>query len=358
MKVSMICFSRKGYGTGQKLLKAFLSEGIDADLSAKSKDVAGSVDEGVRTWTGSRFSVSDVLIFIGACGIAVRSIAPYIKDKKTDPAVLCADENGNYVISLLSGHLGGANAFAEKTAKFLDAMPVITTATDIHGKFSVDEFARKNHCKIFPMDAVKRFSAELLAGKPVGFCSDFPLDGEFPDGLILYPDCSREKTEQETADPQADSCVRGAALTVHTSCLPFHDTVTLVPKCVVAGIGCRRGQTYEMIRSFFYDCLKESQIYPESISCIASIDRKKDEKGIITLARELDVPFVTFPPDALLQADGDFPESGFVRSVTGVGNVCERSAVLASGGGRLLMRKKAGNGVTCALACRDWRGTF
>lgn len=113
------------------------------------------------------------MIFIGASGIAVRSIASYVVSKKSDPAVLVVDECGKFVISLLSGHLGGANELALKTAEILNAVPVVTTATDLHHRFAVDVFAKKNDCSIFNMKAAKEVSAALLAGKKWDFTVNF-----------------------------------------------------------------------------------------------------------------------------------------------------------------------------------------
>ena len=358
MKVRMICFSRKGEETGRKLLRVFRAEGMDAELSAKSREIPGSIETDVKTWTGRWFSDSDVLIYIGACGIAVRSIAPFVRDKKTDPAVLCADEYGNFVISLLSGHLGGANAFTRKTAEILGAVPVITTATDLGGKFAVDSFARDNRCGILPMDAAKRVSVTLLSGRTTGFYSEFPLDGTCPDGVILYDEDLMDPEKGILKAEREDLPECGTALTIHGACRPFKDTVLVVPRCVSVGIGCRKGQSYEIVREFLYSCLEASGILPEAVSCIASIDLKKDEEALLLLAKELKVPFRTFSSEELSKADGSFEESAFVRSVTGIGNVCETSAVLASGGGRLIMPKKKGNGVTCAFACSSWRGSF
>ena len=124
------------------------------------------------------FEDCDAIVFIGACGIAVRSIAPFVKSKKIDPAVVVVDEQGQFAISLLSGHIGGANELTEEIAEILRAQSVITTATDLNDKFAVDVFAKKNGCFISDMELAKEISAALLAGKEVGFASDFPWIGE------------------------------------------------------------------------------------------------------------------------------------------------------------------------------------
>ena len=181
MKVALICFSLTGQQTGERLCRGLEAAGMTAELDKKSKYLPDSIQISTSAWAGEKFPDSDALIFIGATGIAVRSIAPYVASKKSDPAVLVVDECGKFVISLLSGHLGGANELALKTAEILEAIPVVTTATDLHHRFAVDVFAKKNNCNIFNMKAAKEVSAALLAGKKVGFYSEFPTDGELPE---------------------------------------------------------------------------------------------------------------------------------------------------------------------------------
>ena len=163
-----------GLETGEKLQKALKTEGEQVTLAKKSRYLPDSVSISTSQWAGEQFRTGkDGVIFIGACGIAVRSIAPYIAGKKTDPAVLVIDECGQFVISLLSGHLGGANELAVRCAGYLHATPVVTTATDLHSRFAVDVFAKKNGCAIFHMKAAKEASAALLAGEKIGFYSEF-----------------------------------------------------------------------------------------------------------------------------------------------------------------------------------------
>ena len=215
------------------------------------------VAENTAVWTGHHFKTDDGLIFVGACGIAVRSIAPYVASKKSDPAVLVVDECGKFVISLLSGHLGGANALALKTAEILGAEPVVTTATDLHDRFAVDVFAKNNHCAIFNMKAAKEVSAAILAGESVGFYSEFPWAGSLPRGLKVC-------TPEDSGKPEA-----GIAVTVHRACLPFTSTVQIVPKAVVLGLGCKKDKEAEIIRQEAEACLESESIYQEAVSQIA-----------------------------------------------------------------------------------------
>lgn len=185
MKIALICFSLTGQETGEKLCRSLETIGMTVVLDKKSKYLPDSIKVSTSAWAGKKFADSDALIFIGATGIAVRSIAPYVASKKSDPAVLVIDECGHFVISLLSGHLGGANELALKVAEILHAVPVVTTATDLHHRFAVDVFAKKNNCSIFNMKAAKEVSAALLAGRRVGFYSEFPVEGELPEHRLL-----------------------------------------------------------------------------------------------------------------------------------------------------------------------------
>ncbi|MCD7868587.1 MAG: cobalamin biosynthesis protein [Clostridiales bacterium] len=349
-RISVICFSLTGFATGERLCRGLKNRGHEVCLYTKSRYLPDSVSESTSVWAGERFRDSDAVIFIGACGIAVRSIAPHIEGKKRDPAVLVVDECGQFAISLLSGHLGGANALAGMVGEILKATVVVTTATDLHRRFAVDVFARENGCEIFHMKAAKEVSAALLAGESAGFYSEFPWQGALPEGLVSW---------QEPADSNREAPKVGVAVTVHSDCLPFSSTVQVVPKVLTLGLGCRKNQDPQLVEEAARRCLAQGHFYPEALEGLASIDLKKEEPGILMLTRKWDLPFVTFSGDELAEAKGDFTPSAFVREITGVDNVCERSAVLGAGEGSVLLKRKtAGSGVTTALAVRDWRICF
>lgn len=357
MKISMLCFSLTGWETARQLAAGFRAAGHEVLLEGKSKYLPDSIPESHQEWTGKQFGSADALIFVGACGIAVRSIAPFVKSKKTDPAVLVADECGKFVISLLSGHLGGANELTSQAAELLGAVPVITTATDLHSRFAVDVFARKNDCEIFPMKAAKEVSAAILAGETVGFYSDFPWEGELPGGLVVCERAERlsgcEGTQVLAGNPRV-----GIAVSIRKDCQPFPVTVQVVPRIVALGIGCRKGKDADGIEQAVQRCLEVSGVRREALLGMASIDIKKEEPGLRKLSGDWKLPFTTYSEEELRQAQGSFTASHFVKQVTGIENVCERSAVLASGQGRLLQKKQGADGVTTALAVKDWRIRF
>ena len=144
-------------------------------------------------WSSAQFVHSDALIFVGAAGIAVRAIAPHCKSKTTDPAVVVVDECGRFAVPILSGHLGGANDLARAIAAVCGAVPVITTATDAHGIFAVDEWAKHQNCMVLEPERIKLVSGKLLAEQPVYYRADFPVTGTVPAGL--FPADTPEKAD-------------------------------------------------------------------------------------------------------------------------------------------------------------------
>lgn len=343
MKAEIISFTDHGAILAQRLTEELPQQGICCEAWIKKKDAVPFENVQVLTislkeWTREQFANADVLIFIGAAGITVRSIAPFIQSKKTDPAVLVADEQGKHVISLLSGHIGGANAMTHLVAEILNAEPVITTATDLQGKFAVDAFAARRGMYLDSMPYAKEIAAELVAGRRVGMRSAWPVFGSVPDEL-----------DGEGIPPV------GFAIDIR-DVRPFVHTLHLVPKIVVLGIGCKKGTDEFHLKKTVMQVLKDYHVYPESICRITSIDLKKEEKGLLALTECLGVPFDTYTSRELEQVEsaGGFSESDFVRSVTGIGNVCERAALKGAGVKRLLIPKTAREGVTVAAAVMDY----
>ncbi len=344
MRASVISFSEQG-GRLAARVGEILGEKGEVSVFALPKYASSSgqipVENGAAAWCKERWETEDLLVFVGASGIAVRYIAPLVHSKKTDPAVLVLDEKGNFVISLLSGHLGGANEYTRWLADALPAIPVITTATDVNHKFAVDVWASKNHLFISSMKLAKEVAAAVLAGDPVGIWlhpSVHPT-GEIPPELTPL---SGEEVRDFSGILIAVSPVRED--------FPQEKILWLVPKNICLGLGCRRGKESNVILSRVEEWRKEAGIFRESIRSAGSIDLKKEEEGLLTLAKTYGIPFETWPAEALAKAPGVFSTSSFVSDITGVDNVCERAAVTGSGGGDLLMKKQAKDGVTAAAA--------
>lgn len=352
MKIYTICFTPGGEKTLGKILDGIgrwpqenAWRGEDAEVCAYALgsyrnqvacDEQQELDARIKTvqsrlseWMAEAVQDADAFVFVGAAGIAIRAIAPYVADKTKDPALVVVDEKGQFVIPLLSGHIGGANELALRLATELDAQPVLTTATDVRGLFAVDVFATKNNLWISDMKLAKLVSARLVRGEKVGFYSDVPVEGTLPAELV------------ETAD-------LGIVVSPYLKQI-FAEQLLLVPCCLTVGIGCKRGTAKEKILTAVQEVFANTGLSVQAIGKVASIDLKKDEEGLVAVAQEYGVPFETFSSEALAAIEGDFSESSFVKGVTGVDNVCERAAVLASCG-ELIVRKTAKEGVTVAVA--------
>ncbi len=336
MTVWLIAYSARGCETALRAAAALSARGNACRVFASEKHRVSDAVEPVAgrcaDWAKAGFAEADALVFCCAAGIAVRGIAPWVKSKKTDPAVLVVDETGRFVISLLSGHIGGANALTADLAADLGATSVITTATDLNGLFAVDVFAEKNGLYIESMALAKEVSAALLAGERVGFCSDLPVRGTIPPELT-------------------DGAARiGVCVTAEADKSPWEKTLRLIPRRFTVGLGCRRDKDPGEMERFFLAQLAACRVAPRAVKCIASVDLKRDERCLLALSEKYHIPFVTYGADALNALPGAFSGSDFVKGVTGVDCVSERAALLASGGGELVCRKTAGEGMTFALA--------
>ena len=341
MKAAVYSFSARGAQLSKKIGLFLEQLGWQAvvETTAKYAEAAGLgvMTPDYKAACARSFAACDALIFVGAAGIAVRAIAPCVKSKLTDPAVLSVDEQGQFVIPLLAGHIGGANELARILAAHLNAVACVSTATDVNGLFAVDEWAARNNMVIDNMKAAKDFAAALVDGQVCGLHSDFAVAGALP--------------KQIKATDEAEV---GMAVTLDRTLAPYPTTVRLLPKIVHLGIGCRRNTPLANIESLVLPELAKMNIDLRTVKSVASVDLKKDEAGLLAFAEKYSWPAVFYTAAELEAVAGDFTPSGFVKSVVGVANVCERSAVKASGG-RLLLRKTArgGLGVTLAVAVEE-----
>ena len=322
MKLAFLAFTEKGFA-----LAGSLAQALGGSVMRCGKP------DSLSDWTKKHFADDDGLVFVGAVGIAVRAIAPYIEKKWKDPAVVAVDECAQFAVPLLSGHLGGANRLARAVSEVCGAQAVITTATDVNGVFAVDEWARCQGLSVIDPQHIKLISGKLLAGGSVKVHCPYPIAGECPTGVQV-----------------AETLPADVAVSVRRE----EAVLSLVPKTVVLGVGCRKGTPQSIIESVLERFLQESRLHLESICTVASIDLKKEEPGLLDFCRSHGWEFQTCTAEELRQAPGEFTPSAFVSQITGVDNVCERSAVFVSGGG-LLIKKFAVDGVTMAAAGKPFR---
>lgn len=278
-------------------LAAKISAKVGGQTFAKGKDYSKLAE-----LVAEVFGKFDGLIFICAAGIVVRMIAPHIVDKLSDPAVLVVDERGQNVISLLSGHVGRANELAVEIAKAIEANPVITTATDVEGKFSVDAIASRLGLVPEPKEAIKAINAAILRGEEI-----FVTAGEA--------------------------------------------RLNLIPQNLIAGVGCRRGtSSLKIFEAIERACAMIHQPI-ERVKLLASVDAKKNEVGLVSLAEAMGLEIKFFSGTELQKKIDEYKleESKFVTRSVGVGNVCEAAALCCVEGARFALPKTAFKGVTVAL---------
>lgn len=323
--------------------------------------------DSVGAWTGDAFAQGcDGIVFVGACGIAVRAVAPYVASKMHDPAVVCVDEAGRWAISLLSGHVGGANDLARRIARIVGATPVVTTATDVRGAFAIDEWAARRGLVIANPQLIKHVSGALLEGGHVGVHvgRQVSVAGELPAGFVREECASGTNDAGGTNDADdirtpcpteaaPDSADVACALHAHVHigpelpCESNPDTLHLITRNAVVGVGCRRGCEAAILQDCVEAALTSLGLAPEAVSALATIDLKAAEPAVVELAAKHGWRLRTFSAQTLAAQGGDFASSEFVRTHVGVDNVCERA--LACCGAVRVLNKQAHQGTTVAV---------
>lgn len=299
----IIAFSEKGYDLGKRLYECSPQEHILIRCGASQ----------LKPTVEKHFQEVDAFVFIGALGIAVRGIAPYIRSKTTDPAVVVIDELGRYVIPVISGHIGGANELALEIAGEISATPVITTATDINGVFAIDTWATKMGLHIVNPECIKHVSSKALKGGKITVYSE--LDMELPQEL--------EETSNIGADVTITTKVDSVARRSWNS-----SVLKLVVPIYALGIGCKRGTSAKQIKLAVRHVLESNNVHPKAVFGLGSIDLKTDEIGLLEFSKEWGVTPKFYTSEELAALKGNFSKSAFVAGVTGVSNVCERAAVM------------------------------
>ncbi len=286
-------------------------------------------------------------VFLMATGIVVRMIAEYIKDKRYDPAVVVMDITGRFAISLVSGHLGGANALARRLAEVTGATPVITTGTDVNETIAPDVIAMEIGGEVDDFEAMKKVSAALVDGDATGVVDltgvNAPsLGGSLKPNVKILPSLETLRASAVTA-----------AIVITNRMLDVRDfgrpVVILRPKNLVAGVGCNRGTSAEEITGTIEAVLREHGLSIKSLKGLASVDAKRDEIGLVDAAKRLGLP-LTFCDKATLNAVPDVPNpSEAPMKFVGVQGVAEPAALHVSRGSLVVEKVKRGN-VTVAVA--------
>lgn len=296
---------------------------------------------------GQVFHRHEEFVMIMAAGIVVRSISSYLASKRDDPAVVVVDNGGKYVVSLLSGHLGGANKLSREVAAILGGQAVITTASESLGLPALDLVAEQMNMGVWPPENMTRVMADLVNGEEVSLLAELSLlevmERNLP-GLKPCPLTAKVEPDKETA---------GVLVTWRRLPLPGSKWVYWRPKVIAAGIGCRKNTPVGTILFALGRVLKLSGFSRRSLAALASIDIKAGEEGLVSAANRLKLPLMTFTPQRLAACLEQYPHmhtSERVKRQVGVYGVCEPAAVLAAGEGEIIWPKTSFRGVTVALA--------
>jgi len=276
------------------------------------------------------FSKYECLIFIMATGIVVRHISKYVMDKMSDPAVIVCDEKLKFAISLLSGHIGGANKICEYMAEKLAVTPVITTSTDVNKKSALDTLAlRLNAVDEQDRALYKKINYKLANNEKVYLISDIKLDESYDlrgFSLVNY------KEEVDNEKLKTDGYIVHLTYKDISGLENLQNYSKIYLKNIVLGIGCRKNTSPSLLLENVLNFLKKNNISPKSVSTIGSIALKKDEEAIIKLANHLKANFVVFEADEIKSSPyyESLPKNEFVENITGVSSVSLSTAMIMS----------------------------
>lgn len=336
MKTALISINKYGDIIADKI-----ESKIDIDVFRKNKDEKFNIKE----LSGKLMLEYDAVIFVSSTGIAVRSIAEFIKNKTTDPAVIVIDILGKYVISLLSGHIGGANELSLKIADIIGAKPIITTATDNLKIEAPDVVASKNGLIIDNMELEKEMAALLVEGKKVAFIDE-------------YKTIKTPKGYSESMESAQGAIYVTNKLNIYSNKCHLKE-LKLIRRNIVLGIGCRKNYNSEKMKALVLKKIEEFNIDKRAVKRIVSIDLKKDEAAIKELSKSLKAEFITYSKENIKKVENEFEGSAFVYKTIGVRSVCEPCVVLSNA--KIISHKMKLDGMTLCigklLECGDLSDT-
>lgn len=379
-RIAIMAVTAKGAALGQQVAAQLRQSGdavVCYEKSGRENGDEAIVYTSLKPMMEEIFNGYDRLLFIMATGIVVRMIAPYVVHKSSDPAVVVMDEGAHHAISLLSGHLGGANEWTAEIAQIAGADPVITTATDVNGLPAPDVLARKLGLAVDDFTDLRHVNAAIVAGEPVRYYLDtslsefetyreqamaygikvVPFDGAASQNSDLpistgdkADPVQRTDTAKSTDDNECDIVVR---IIITDRMMTVAGTrLFLRPKTMTVGIGCRRDTPAEMIEAAVLDSLAKLGRSPKSVYGAASVIVKADEKGLLAAMKRLGWPIQFYTQEEMkpLIAAADIEESNFVKQTIGVGNVCETTAMLLAKSRELWQKKTVYPRTTVAIA--------
>lgn len=344
-KIAVLAITKNGINIGQTLKKLFPKWTIFAPSKfSNQNDSITWYSESTSEKIVELFKNNDALICLFSLGAVIRLIAPHLKDKKTDPAVIVIDDKTNFVISVLSGHIGGANELTEKIADKLQAQPVITTAADVNKTIAVDLVGRDLGWKIDDDSNVTRISAYMVNEEPIGVFQDTGEKNwykQLPKNVSLYSTIKELESSKSKANLIISDKVIGKDLA--------SKSVIYRPQSLVVGIGLHRDTSKETIRDGIEDCLEKFKLSSKSIAKLVSIKKPQDVQGLIDVGKEMGTPVEYVEREDLAKVTAPNP-SDTVKAFEGTASVSEAAAILVSNGKLIVEKQKFPPNLTIAIA--------
>lgn len=370
VQTAILSVSKRGAELGQRIKALVAPHAVCYEKTGRESGGEAIYFDSLKPHMGDIFKTYDQVLCIMALGIVVRMIAPYIEHKSKDPAIVVMDEAGHHTISLLSGHLGGANEWATTIALAIDSDPVITTATDVNGLPAPDVWARNKQLTVDDFNTLIAVNSAVVAGEQVNYY----IDESIPNSAILMQsagehvgkygkvygfivDCSADEAKVNLVDDKISVQMlqnsRSHCVVVTDKIIPTasHQLI-LRPKTFTMGIGCRRDTPKELILEAITQSLEQHQLSPKSLLTAASVIVKQDEVGLLAAMRELGWPIKFYEQEEMepIIEQQKLHESTFVKGTIGVGNVCETTALLAAKSQTLIQEKTIYPKTTIAIA--------
>jgi len=326
MKIAILTITKEGKTLGESIKTKLINDPTIINVEIFHKNVQKSLIH--------CFNRFDCIMGIMATGIMIRNICPLIKNKENDPAVLIIDEKGKHVISLLSGHLGGANKLTCYMADIIGSDPVITTSTDLNNKLGADCLANNYYFNLKPVSLIKSINSYLIKNQSVWI--DYNSDYEY-----LWKDNTISNSYEKGNNNSPKLLISNGSAELE-----------LTPKKIVIGLGSRRDISTENVLNAIDSAISNLNIPIERINTLATGEMKKNERGILEAAKILNKPLKIISESALKEfTNPDMNDSEFVKSKFGIGGVCEPSSLIESGkNSKLILRKSTYDGVTVAIA--------
>lgn len=344
-KTSVLAITKNGINMGLKLKGLFPDWAIYAPIKFSNDNMKIEwYSESTSDKIVELFENNNALVCLFSLGAVIRLIAPHLKGKKTDPAVIVIDDKTNFVISVLSGHIGGANEITQDIAKKLDAIPVITTAADVNKTIAVDLVGRNLGWKIENDSTVTEISAHMVNEEPIGIFQQVGNKTwykELPKNVTIYDNLDQLKKSNSKAyliisDEKIDDELA-------------KKSVIYRPPSLVIGVGLHWDTTKEVIKDGIEKSLEKFRLSEKSISKLVSIKKPQDVQGLIDIGKEMKVPVEYVNREDLAEISAPNP-SETVKEFEGTASVSEAAAIKVSGGELIVEKQKFPPSLTIAIA--------